>query len=173
MYNSKQKNFLPVFSLLESRAPWCPSASSRAPACVAAAAVWGRPNVRSRVGSRAKRSEVQKLRLWCRDLNESLTVQSGVGLLQPYALLLVLLQSERVDGVEGHVGLKEETQHFTSVKEDLTIPSELFHSNFWYLKIGRMGFTCVMLCLQDWYNLWRPLENSASVTQEQQNLLAL
>lgn len=40
-------------------------------------------------------------------LDESLVVQGGVGLLQPHALLLVLLQSQRVDGEEGHVGLKE------------------------------------------------------------------
>lgn len=38
-------------------------------------------------------------------LDEGLVVQGGVGLLQPHALLLVLLQSQRVDGEEGHVGL--------------------------------------------------------------------
>lgn len=25
-----------------------------------------------------------------------------------------------------------------------------------------MELTCVILCLEDWYNLWRPLENSVS-----------
>lgn len=39
-------------------------------------------------------------------LGEGLAVQGGVGLLQPHALLLVLLQSQRVDGEEGHVGLE-------------------------------------------------------------------
>lgn len=39
-------------------------------------------------------------------LDEGLGVQGGVGLLQPHALLLVLLQSQRVDGEEGHVGLE-------------------------------------------------------------------
>lgn len=33
-------------------------------------------------------------------------MQGGGGLLQPNALLLVLLQSQRVDGVEGHLGLE-------------------------------------------------------------------
>lgn len=39
-------------------------------------------------------------------LNEGLVVQGGGGLHQPCTLLLVLLQSQRVDGEEGHVGLK-------------------------------------------------------------------
>ncbi len=39
-------------------------------------------------------------------LDEGLVVQGGVGLLQPHTLLLVLLQSQRVDGEEGHVGLE-------------------------------------------------------------------
>lgn len=39
-------------------------------------------------------------------LDECLVVQGGVGLLQPHTLLLVLLQSQRVDGEEGHLGLK-------------------------------------------------------------------
>lgn len=39
-------------------------------------------------------------------LEEGLVVQGGVGLLQPHALLLVLLQSQGVDGEEGHVGLE-------------------------------------------------------------------
>lgn len=33
-------------------------------------------------------------------------MQGGVGLLQPHTLLLVLLQGQRVDGEEGHVGLE-------------------------------------------------------------------
>lgn len=38
--------------------------------------------------------------------DEGLVVQGGVGLLHPHTLLLVLLQSQRVDGEEGHVGLE-------------------------------------------------------------------
>lgn len=39
-------------------------------------------------------------------LDEGLSVQGGVGLLQPQALILVLFQSQRVDGEQGHVGLE-------------------------------------------------------------------
>lgn len=39
-------------------------------------------------------------------LDEGLGVQGGVGLLQPYTLLLVLFQSQGVDGEQGHVGLE-------------------------------------------------------------------
>lgn len=38
-------------------------------------------------------------------LNEGLEVQGGAGLIQPHTLLLVLLQSQRVDGEQRHVGL--------------------------------------------------------------------
>lgn len=43
-------------------------------------------------------------------LNEGLVVQGVVGLLQAHALLLVLLQSQRVDGEKRHVGLEEESK---------------------------------------------------------------
>lgn len=36
-------------------------------------------------------------------------MEGGVGQLQAHALLLVLLQSQRVDGEEGHVGLQHKT----------------------------------------------------------------
>lgn len=39
-------------------------------------------------------------------LNEGLSVQGGVGLLQPQTLILVLFQSQRVDGEQRHVGLE-------------------------------------------------------------------
>lgn len=37
-------------------------------------------------------------------------MQGVVGLLQAHTLLLVLLQSQRVDGEKGHVGLEEESK---------------------------------------------------------------
>lgn len=43
-------------------------------------------------------------------LNEGLVVQGVVGLLQAHTLLLVLLQSQRVDGEKRHVGLEEESK---------------------------------------------------------------
>lgn len=43
-------------------------------------------------------------------LDEGLVVEGGVGQLQAHALLLVLLQSQRVDGEEGHVGLQHKTR---------------------------------------------------------------
>ena len=53
-------------------------------------------------GSREGKSPSQSSNLY---LDEGLGVQGGEGLLQPNALLLVLLQSQRVDVVERHVWL--------------------------------------------------------------------
>lgn len=43
-------------------------------------------------------------------LDEGLVVQGVVGLLQPHTLLLVLLQSQRVNGEKGHVRLVGENK---------------------------------------------------------------
>lgn len=55
-----------------------------------------------------------KLRLWCICLDKGLALQGVAGLLQPHALLLVLLQSQRVDGEKRHVGLSEREKTFLS-----------------------------------------------------------
>ena len=49
----------------------------------------------------------------CVYLDEGLVVQCGVSLLKSYTLLLVLLQSQRVDGEQRHVGLGGGKEHLT------------------------------------------------------------
>lgn len=57
-------------------------------------------------GGRGDTPEVFMLQVSKVYLDEGLVVQGGVSLLQPHTLLLVLLQSQRVDGEKGHVGLE-------------------------------------------------------------------
>lgn len=97
---------LPVFSLLSTNVPWSPCVSSHAPVCAAAAAI----DEQKAFFVINKSTNVQLNQIMLKMIlyhDEGLVLQGGSCLVHPSALLQVLLQSQRIDGEEGHVGLME------------------------------------------------------------------